>query len=227
VDFIAVDVLNDFDGLERLLELGVRNVPVVARGRQYVFGQNLETVAAFVGLRGTGHTPLPPDVLIEKWIAVLRAAQRYVRQIPHERMSERAVENRDRTTRVLSHHLFRIAEAFLESAIEGVEYDIGLADRLPPAGTCTTGDEIARYGDDVIGRLQDWGRKLSDGSSRHNVQTFYGPQTVDELLERSTWHSAQHARQLMHMLERYGIGPDGPLVEKDLAGLPLPEGLFE
>jgi hypothetical protein len=90
-----------------------------------------------------------------------------------------------------------------------------------------TGDEIARYGDDVIGRLQDWGRNLSDGSSRQNVQTFYGAQTVHELLERSTWHSAQHARQLMHMLERYGISPDGPLVEKDLAGLPLPEGLFE
>jgi len=227
VDFIAVDVLNDPEGLDRLLELGVRKVPVVARGQQYVFGQNLEAVAAFVGLRGTGHTPLPPDVLIEKWLTVLRAAQRYVRQVPNERMNERAVENRDRTTRVLSHHLFRIAEAFLESAIEGVEYGIMLADRLPPAGTCTTGDEIARYGDEVIGRLQDWGRNLSDGSSRQNVQTFYGPQTVGELLERSTWHSAQHARQLMHMLERYGISPDGPLIEKDLAGLPLPEGLFE
>jgi len=50
---------------------------------------------------------------------------------------------------------------------------------------------------------------------------------LHELLERSTWHSAQHARQLMYILERYGISPNGPLVEKDLAGLPLPEGLFE
>jgi len=59
------------------------------------------------------------------------------------------------------------------------------------------------------------------------VHTFYGPQTVHELLERSTWHSAQHARQLMYVLERYAINPDGPLAEKDLAGLPLPQGLFE
>jgi len=227
VDFTAVDVLNDPEGLERLLKLGVRKVPVVARGTEFVFGQNLETVAAFVGLRGTGHTPLPPDVLIEKWLAVLRAGQRYVRQIPNERMSERATRNRDRSTRILSHHLFRIAEAFLESAMEGVEYSIGLADRMPPAGTCMTGDEIALYGNDVIGRLQTWGRTLTDGSSRQNVQTFYGPQTVHELLDRSTWHSAQHARQLMHILERYGISPDGPLAEQDLAGLPLPEGLFE
>ena len=225
--FIAVDVLNDSQGLARLLKLGVRKVPVVARGAQYVFGQNLETVAAFVGLRGTGHTPLPAGVLVEKWIAVLRAAQRYVRQIPIERMSERAIENRDRTIRILSHHLFRVAEAFLESVIEGVEYSIGLADLMPHAGTCTTGDETARYADGVIERLQDWGNKLSDGSCRQNVQTFYGPQTVHELLERSTWHSAQHARQLMYILERYGISPDGRLVETDLAGLPLPERLFE
>ena len=59
------------------------------------------------------------------------------------------------------------------------------------------------------------------------MQTFYGPQTVHELLERSTWHSAQHVRQLIYVLERYGINPDGPLVGDDLAGLPLPEGLFE
>jgi hypothetical protein len=227
VDFIAVDVLNDAEGLGRLQELGVRRVPVVARGEQFVFGQNLEAVAAFVGLPGTGHTPLPPDALIEKWMDVLRAAQRYVRQIPSERMNERAIESRDRTIRILSHHLFRIAEAFLESAIEGVEYGIGLADLMPGAGTCTTGEEIARYGDGVIDRLQHWGTTFSDGSGRQNVETFYGPQTLHALLERSTWHSAQHARQLMSVLERYGIGPDGPLAEKDLAGLPLPEGLFE
>ena len=227
MDFIAVDVLNDAEGFEQFLKLGVRNVPVVARGGQFVFGQNLETVAVFVGLGGTGHIPLPPDVLIKKWIDVLRAAQRYVRQFPIERMNERAIKNRDRTIRILSHHLFRIAEAFLESAIEGVEYSIGLADLMPQAGACTTGEEIAGYGDGVIERLQDWGRKLSDSSSRQNVRTFYGPQTLHELLERSTWHSAQHARQLMYVLERSGISPDGPLVQKDLAGLPLPEGLFE
>jgi hypothetical protein len=226
VDFISVDVLNDRDGLERLLKLGVRKVPVVAKGDQFVFGQNLEAVAAFVGLRGTGHTPLPPDALIEKWINVLRATERYVRQVPIERMNERAIENRDRSIRILSHHVFRIAEAFLESVIDGVEYGTGVTDVTPQPGTCTTGEEIARYGDGVIGRLQAWG-KLANRSSGQKVQTFYGPQTVHELLERSTWHSAQHARQLSCVLERYGINPDGPLVDDDLAGLPLPEGLFE
>jgi hypothetical protein len=86
---------------------------------------------------------------------------------------------------------------------------------------------IARYGDDVLERLQQWWKTLPDKSCRQTVQTFYGRQSLHELLERSTWHSAQHARQLIYVLQRYGIDPDGPLVAEDLSGLPLPEGLFE
>lgn len=141
-------------------------------------------------------------------------------------MNERAIENRDRTTRVLSHHLFRVAEAFLESVVDGVEYTTELADRLPQAGTCTTGEAIAQYGDGVIDRLQVWGDDAPDRLWSRSVQTFYGAQTVHQLLERSTWHSAQHARQLIYLLERYGIQPDGPLLDEDLAGLPLPDAVL-
>ena len=227
MDFVAVNVLDDREGIERLFKLGVRKVPVVVKGDQFVLGQNLEAVAEFVGLRGTGHVPLPPDILVTKWINVLRAAQRYARQVPLERMNDRALEKRDRTIRILTHHLFRVAEAFLESAIDDVEYTAGLADVMPQAGSCTTGEQIARYGDDVIERLENWEKTLSDRSCLRNVETFYGTQTLHELLERSVWHSAQHARQLIAVLERYGIKPDGPLGEKDLEGLPLPEGLFD
>ena len=50
---------------------------------------------------------------------------------------------------------------------------------------------------------------------------------MHQLLERSTWHSAQHARQLTAVLERYGIDPVRRLTPQELAGLPLPERLFE
>jgi hypothetical protein len=202
-------------------------VPVVARDGAFVFGQDLEAVAAFVGLNGTGHRPLTPDVLVDKWINILRAAQRYVRQMPTDRLKERATENRDRSIRVLAHHTFRVAEAFLESVINGVEYSIGLADVAPQDGTCTSGHEIAAYGDGVIGRLKDWWTANPAESPEQPVQTYYGQQTRHQLLERSTWHSAQHVRQLIFILERYGIAPDRPLVAEDLAGLPLPQRLFE
>ena len=220
-------MLNDPGGREQLLKLGVRNVPVVAKGENYVFGQNLEDVAEFVGLQGTGHKPLPPDQLIRKWTGVLRAAQRYLRQMPTARINERVIENRDRSIRLLSHHVFRIGEAFLESAINGVEYSIGHANIPPKDGTFLTGAEIAGYGDEVIRRLQQWWDGLPDKSLGWKVKTYYGMQPMHVVFERSTWHSAQHARQLIHVLERFGIEPEKRLTPEDLAGLPLPERLFE
>lgn len=220
-------MLNDAGGREKLLALGVRNVPVVAKGDQFVFGQNLEDVAEFVGLHGTGHTPLPPEQLITKWITVLRAVQRFVRQIPADRINERVIPNRDRSIRLLSHHVFRIGEAFLETAVDGTEYAVQLANVPPKDGTFTTGDEIARYGETVIANLQQWWDGLADKSCGHKVKTFFGMQPLYMLYERSTWHSAQHARQLTALLEGFGIEPNGRLTAEDLAGLPLPERLYE
>lgn len=205
----------------------MRNVPVVARGQQFVFGQNLEDVAEFVGLHGTGHKPLPPEQLIEKWITVLRAAQRYLRQMPDARLNELVIDNRDRSIRLMGHHVFRIGEAFLETVVDGVEYTAPLATVPPADGTFNSGDEIARYGDEVITRLQDWWNTLGDKSCQQKIKTFFGLQPMYMLYERSTWHSAQHARQLTAVLERFGIEPDGRLTAADLAGLPLPERLWE
>jgi len=220
-------VLNDPGGRERLLAYGVRNLPVVAKGEQFVFGQNLEDVAEFVGLAGTGHTPLPPEQLLDKWITVLRAAQRYLRQLPQERLNDRVIANRDRSIRLLGHHVFRIAEAYLETVMDGVEYSNNLATVPPREGTFLTGPEFAAYGDTVIARLQKWWNGLSDRSCRQKLKTYYGQQTIHQLFERCTWHSAQHSRQLIHILERFGIEPDRRLTPEDLAGLPLPERLFE
>jgi hypothetical protein len=222
-----VDVLNTPGGRERLLKLGVRNVPVVARGDQYVFGQNLEDVAEFVGLQGTGHTPLPPDELVRKWVGVLRASQRYLRQMPASKLNERVIDNRDRSIRLMGHHVFRIGEAYLESVIDGVEYAVQHANVPPGDGTYVTGDELAGYGEQVIERLQRWWDGLADKSCQQKMKTYYGMQPLHQLLERSTWHSAQHTRQLMAVLERYGIQPDGPLTQAQLGGLPLPERLWE
>jgi hypothetical protein len=219
--------VNDPTGKAQLLRLGVRTVPVLARSDQYIFCQNLEDVAEFVGLQGTGHTPLPPGALFTKWTVVLRAAQRYIRQIPNARLNDRAIDNRDRSIRLLSHHIFRIGEAFLETAIDGVEYWVQLANVPPQDGTYMTGDEIASYGNSVIERIENWWTRLDDKSCQEKVKTFYGTPPMHQLFERSTWHSAQHTRQMIAVLERFGIEPDVRLTAEDLAGLPLPEGLWE
>ena len=219
--------MNDVGGREKLLALGVRNVPVVARGREFVFAQNLEDVAKFVGLEGTGHTRLPPEVLITKWLLVLSAVQRYIRQMPASRIDERVIDNRDRSIRMIGHHVFRIAEAFLESAADGADYTAEQARAETEAGRTFTSEQTAAYGESVKARLQTWWDQLSDRTCGQPVSTFFGVHPLHLLFERSTWHCAQHARQLVAVLERFGIEPEGRLSAADLAGLPLPERLWE
>ena len=150
-----------------------------------------------------------------------------MRQLPDARLVERVIDNRDRSIRLMGHHIFRIGEAFLETAVDGVEYWVSNANVPPQDGTFTTAEEIAGYGNSVIERLESWWTRLKDKSCRQKVKTFYGEPPMHQLFERSTWHSAQHTRQLIAVLERFGIEPDRRLTAEDLAGLPLPGGLWE
>ena len=56
IPFESVDVAGDPAARARLERLGARSVPVVARGSRYVYGQDLEAVARFVG-SGTSAGP--------------------------------------------------------------------------------------------------------------------------------------------------------------------------
>ncbi len=205
----------------------MRHGPVIAQGDKFVFAQNLRDVAKFLGLPAPNYQPLTPAQLVRKWVLVLRTAQRFMRQVPKERMNERMIYNRDRSIQLVGHHIFRLGEAFLETTIDGAEYHKLLASIPPLDGECTTGGEIASYGETVIARLQQWWDGLDDKSCQRKVSTYYGMQPIHLLFERSTWHSAQHTRQMAVVLERFGIAPDGPFTAADLAGLPLPEGLWE
>jgi len=76
-------------------------------------------------------------------------------------------------------------------------------------------------------RYQAWWKTLDDRSLSSVLKTYYGDTMAHQVFERCTWHSAQHCRQLVAVLERMGITADKPLSGDDLAGLPLPERLWE
>ncbi|HYC47763.1 MAG TPA: DinB family protein [Burkholderiales bacterium] len=168
---------------------------------------------------------LTPAQIFEKYRIVFAAGQRYARQFPPERFREKVIPNRDRQIRTLCYHVFRIGEAFLE-AYNGAEYSAKIADNEPP-DSMQTGDDVARYGAQVWNKYESWWAGLDDRSLPKVLNTYYGDTPAAQVFERVTWHSAQHCRQLMHVLERMGIEPNGPLTTEDLAGLPLPERLFE
>jgi hypothetical protein len=206
-----------------LRALGARTVPVVARGTDWVSGQSLDAISRLVGLDETHAPELPAATLIERLDTILAGAQRFVRQLPHEQLGQN-VRNRKRSLRVLGHHVFRIPEAFLECATSDIElaYDALVA---PPDASIDTGDDIARYGETVRAKLRDWWSHGPDATSE--LRTYYGPQSLHQLLERTTWHSGQHVRQLMMILETAGIAPDGPLADETFAGLPMPEKVWD
>ena len=223
---VVVDVLNDAGGRELLFEkYGLRKVPVLAKGDKYAFGQMLEPYAKFAGLPVPGADGLSPEALYRKQEMVFAAGQRYARQFPIERFRERVIPHRERELRTLCYHVFRIGEAFLETW-NGAEYGVKIADNEPPA-SMQTGDDIARYGASVWKQYEAWWSGLEDRSLSRMLKTYYGDTGAHKLYERITWHSAQHCRQLVAVLERMEIQPDRPLTPADLAGLPLPERLWE
>jgi len=225
VEYESVNVSERPESMEELRAMGVRTVPVVARGRDYVFAQELADVSRFIGME-VRFDRLPPAALVDKWLTVLKAAQRHVVQIPPERLAERATPGRDRSIRELAYHIYQVAEAFLEAVENGVE-DLAAVYNRPPPPEMATALQIQSYGAAITARLRRWWDRLEDKSCRALVKTYYGEQPLHHLLERCTWHSAQHARQIIAVLERFGVSPDRPLTRDDYAGLPMPVGLWE
>ena len=106
-------MLEDPAGLDELRRLGARSVPVLSRGNDYVFAQNIGHVVKFLGLDEATGPVLSPQQLIARLDIFLAAALRMIPQMPDDKLATE-VPNRPRSYRVLGHHIFRIAETFLD-----------------------------------------------------------------------------------------------------------------
>jgi hypothetical protein len=85
---------------------------------------------------------------------------------------------------------------------------------------------VARYGALVRGRLAGWFDGAGSGEYTRVIDVYYGPQSGHDLLERTTWHAAQHLRQLYALAGKLGVPPSQPLPAADFEGLPLPASLW-
>jgi len=217
-------VLEDPAGLAELRRLGARSVPVLSRGDDYVFAQNIGHVVKFLGLNEATGPVLSPDQLIQRLDSFLGAAIRMVPQMPDDQLATE-VPNRPRSYRVLGHHIFRIAETFIEVA-EGDTLEYGKLTSLPPDAMQSAAD-IKAYGTDVRQRLAAWWAAKQDKSGHDPVQTYYGPQILHEYLERSTWHVGQHVRQWNMLLGMAGIEADHPPGPAEFADLPMPSQVWD
>lgn len=206
------------------MALGLRTVPVVAKGDSYVFGQSIRDVAQFLDISMDGDGPLPAPVLHERLQRVMDVVCTLMPQFPEDRIGE-TLPGRNRSYLALGHHVFAVVEAFLITA-RGGRLEAAMYDVLPPKGV-ETGADVATYGRGTARELADWWVGTDAEAPTRILDTYYGDQTLHEVLERTAWHTAQHTRQLTWALERMDIDPADRLSQADLHRLPVPEQVWD
>ncbi|HVY43186.1 MAG TPA: DinB family protein [Hyphomicrobiaceae bacterium] len=225
VPFLSRNILSDEGALEELLALGTRQLPVVSRGKDWVNGQSLKDVARIAGINLGTVKHLPQPELVRRIDLILEGAARFFRQFPEEHLGDQ-LPGRPRSLAQLTWHLFNVVDAFLEHE-QGIRLMEDAFRRLPKDGS--TRQDILDYGADVRRRFAAWwdsAKNRTDWTDKANV--YYGDVSRHEFLERTTWHSGQHSRQLMWALnDRYHIAPDRPLGPEMWQGLPMPEQIWD
>jgi hypothetical protein len=221
IAFEGVDVEAEPGRLAEIKRLGIPLVPAAVIGERFVHGWNPAALAELVGVHWDGGPGLPAEELARRLDRILAAAQRAMLQVPRQRLEMRA-PGRDRSVRQLGFHVFRLSLAFADAREQGVLPETWLNEAAPEA--IADGAAVARYGQSVRERLSELSRRPGWGDGQ--VNTYYGAQSLHALLERTTWHAAQHLRQLYWFLDRMGVVPEAPLADTDYAGLPLPRDVW-
>jgi hypothetical protein len=217
-----VNVLEDPNGLAELQKLGVRSVPVLSRGDKYTFGQSTKQIVEFLGLNENAGPLLSTDELAARLDKFMGAALELIPLMPYDKLATH-VPGRPRSYRTLAFHLFRVVDAFI-GANEGTTLvqDMFREEPAPDADAAT----LVTWGETVRRRFADWWRK-GDASPSKPLPTYYGPQSLHELMERTTWHCGQHVRQYMMLLDKEGVRHREPLGPADFAKLPMPTNVWD
>ena len=226
VVFVSINVREDQQGFEELAALGLRRVPVIRRGEDWVDGQVLADIARIAGIDWGKPEPLGPDILAERIAKILTIAQGLLAQMPEEKLDVMFAQ-RPYSYRQHACHIFRIVEAFLDNVERGKRLEFSAYSNDIPSQIRTTKDLLA-FGESIARRFDAWRKGAAKTADyRANADVYYGEQTLHEFLERTTWHAAQHTRQLMLVVESLGIIPAAPITQDDIAGLPIPENVWD
>jgi len=221
VTFEGFDVEAQPERRRDLEPFGVPRVPATILGGRVVHGWNPKALAELVGVAYAEHEQLAPAELARRLDLVLAATQRAIRQVPREQLGMKA-PGRDRTVHQLGFHVFRLSAAFVDTREEGHLHEHVFEEQAPAA--MADGEAIARYGDVVRRRIAAYCAR--PGWCEGEVSTYYGPQSAHDFMERTTWHAAQHLRQIYWFLDRMSVRAEAPLTDADLDGLPLPNEVW-
>jgi hypothetical protein len=197
---------------------------VLSRGDDWVFAQNIGHVVKFLGLNEATGPVLSPEALVQRLSLFVDTASKIVPQMP-DALLTKEVPNRPRSYRVLGHHIFRIPETMLIVAGgQALSYELimpGVPEEMQ------TSADIGAYGRKVFAELGNWWATKADRTGKQVVQTYYGPQLLHEVLERTTWHCGQHVRQWFMLLGMADITPVTTLNDAAFKDLPMPSSVWD
>jgi len=220
--FESINVREAPGALDELAALGVRSIPVIARGTDYVLAQDLDEVADFLGL-ASRRQRLSMEELYARLAALLAAAQRCVLAMPVDRWHTR-LPQRERTWRDLGFHVAMIVDGYLNAARGGV-LEFHWFEKLPPAGLSTP----AALAAEIRNTASTLAAMAEDGPAPTRLlSTYYGDRPALTVLERTAWHVAQHCRQLESIVvDTLGRPLAQRLGPAELEGLPIPRDVWD
>ncbi|MEE8307720.1 MAG: glutaredoxin domain-containing protein [Gammaproteobacteria bacterium] len=221
IPYRSVNVHAQPEALEHLASIGVRSVPVVERGDGFVMAQNLDELASFLGV-APSRVRLGLTELATRLKRVMAVALAQLDVIPAQLLSQSL--RRDRTVRDLGFHVYAIVEGFLEAAQGGTLSEAHFY-RLPDPKADVAA--LRQYVQAVTQQFATWWERYGATAQTQSYATYYGDQTAIALLERTCWHTAQHCRQMDAFLKQAGVQPLEQLSPADLAGLPVPEHVWD
>ncbi|MCY4130081.1 MAG: hypothetical protein OXG15_12680 [Gammaproteobacteria bacterium] len=177
-------------------------------------GVDLQQVAGLLGLNYDSNPDLSPAELIVRQAALLSILDSALDHIPKS-AHEIKIPGRDRTVWNLVEHMCEIACVY-QRVVEGTStFDAAAADA--EVTDTSTGEQlhssISRLTAKLSVETQDYER---------SVETYFGPASLHYVLERCTWHIAQHLRQLASLMRDIDTAIMPEVEAKLLDGLPIP-----
>lgn len=221
--WVAINVDERLEARMELADNGMR-VPAARVGDRWVSGIDLAAVADLIGVPYDPPTLLPREQLAARYLAMVRIAGATIAQMTPEMLSYR-LPNRNREMLDVANQVASVMRAFLTAYSDDRHAAVQYYDK--PADVQTQRDLLARLEETERQFGVWWEEDGIDDPLDRVVPTSWGYPTLHEILEREVWHTAQHLRQLQHVLREFGVEPHDPLGEADLAGLPLPSGIHD
>jgi len=217
------NVLEDPVAADELAVMGIPGVPATVLDGRFVHGWNPALLAELVGREHDPTPELSPDALLTRIQELLSATEALALPLDAVALAVSHPE-RPRSLAGLIFHLCRLSAAYLDALEHGGLQRDWLQEEAP--ADIQDGQALAGYARWVRARFAEWHPHIDKMDFEALVPTYYGPQSAHQLLERTTWHAAQHLRQAHDLADRSPTGEPAPLPETLWRSLPLPESLW-